>query len=1420
MNRILDIGYSFKLGNNDELFTIKEILGKGASSVTYLAECNQTEHVLKECNPLGLHMHRNDKGVLLPDTKLNEDKFKECLERFESGIKKQLAFRMTQTLKNPTSNVQKIYHANGTTYIDMTYFKGCTYDQVKFESLFDVLKRMKALAKIVGGYHEEGYLHLDIKPQNIYAIPETPEFIMMFDFDSVVPAADVKERDILSYTDSWAAPEQKMLSKYKHSICQATDLFAIGEIIFHRVMGRHSNADERFEFSKYTYDREAKIFENVNPRVFGALDNLFHKTLCCAPDNRVKNAKELVALLEEIIPLANPKEPRLVSNFSPTETGFIGRTDKLKEIDQALQSNKIVIARGVGGIGKTCLCREYAKRNAEKYGCVLFVRYNTSIEETFNNEELTILNYDSDETNIEKLCKFLTEDDLLILDNFDDDSVESWDDLDKYFNKNKLRCKCLVTSRINCMDYGYSCVLVDSLSLSESWDLFRKFNTIDYSVEAEETIEKIFRFFDYHTMCVGLISKNLRDSGLSSPLELWKRLQNSEYGIAETSNIPVAEKKDGRHLRKSVEDHVYILFNGIVKLTLEQKTMLYCLSLFANVRFKQKVFASWFNTEITASINQLIQLGWIENHDNKISLHQLIQDVIYNSIGDTISKSCDENLYCSLIQSILNLFDQIPTMSNTDASNYEMLAEVFFRRAHGYSNDYLDFVLSFCDMKIMSALVSKNKLLDIYQHISNPEYRCRVIYLIARKIAHEMPDLFFDEELESSLPIAVEIKEWLNKAKEICDNNVHLLFDLAKALLKCTDTLESKVIFVEDREPGLDLLLDYAIDLFEYLEVLLEKQDTLTIDEKAEIYKFICQFYGGDDIDFSVMYKDEHYRDDDKIQYYYDKINALGVNYDSADIFVDDNDVTVIKINSPDEVIPWDVGIGIDNAINAGNIDKALRLCDELLSQTLTEDIDYETLWSIAKAFESAGQYEKAIRIWQDIHSFHGADISLNIAKCYIKLDEVDLARAIYTKYIDEKICLFSSKKTDIPNSYQVTELLNAICDYNDMCDSNERKDLWKKFEDVYHTVSFRGKSDETINAIRNAFIDYLNNNDRLHESYWEKLKFAYANKVSWDSGYRQAIEYLQELVQLPQTDIWYTHISIYAAILWTQIDYDLTSDHKIALCNIAIGQIEESEADSKFLKMIVNYYLATSYAQLQDTVVSEKHEQQIDYEYVLKYACQIFSIDSKTEVEKWCDIASLYRERKDYIKAAECYQTVLQLATSQGFNYMTGWWWRDAVQNYHDDNNDLLAFDYCKKYIHNMLCAFADIMECKDQAEEELLFTLLGIAHEIREQNLIAEYPLAVACLLLRGIAFTLKLTSCSEQSRVLCDYFLNLDSASATVKAFLSQSNHTPKEIDVWTEICNELLLLEAKNQPSEWHDICERYIANNCYRDIALK
>lgn len=636
MNRILDIGYPLWIGNNDEPFIIRDILGKGASSVTYLAECNQTEHVLKECNPLGLHMHRDDNGRLVPDTDLNKTKFDEYLARFADGANKQLAFRMTETLKNSTSNVQKIYHANSTTYIDMTYFKGCTYDKVENESLFDLLRRMRSIAKVVGGYHDMGYLHLDIKPQNIYAIPETPEMVMMFDFDSVVPEADVEKTVLFSYTDSWAAPEQKM-AKYRKSICKATDLFAIGEMIFYRIMGRHSNADERFDFSTYAYDMDARIFKNVNPKVFKKLDELFHKIICCAAANRVQNAEELIALLDEIIPLANPKEPFLVSTLPAPKEFFIGRDTEIEEIHTRLQQNPVLFLHGIGGIGKSELAKQYAKKYVYEYDTVIFAPYVTDMVSLIANDNcIHIANfsrfidekaeeyYERKKDKIKELIEDNGERILLIVDNLDTTEDQN---IKLLFG---LGCHVLITSRVDMVAiFNRPQMEITALGKLEfARELFKEY--YHFADEEADDVDAIINLVQGHTLAIELIAKQI-DAEWSNIKTI--RIKLEAGGMSSIGNEDIDNAKDDIATQDSAFGHIKALFDLSIFEKGDKDNELYVLANLSLVPFTgvdRRLFADWCDLENHGGktcVNNLIKSGWIQRNRDLIALHPLVSEV-------------------------------------------------------------------------------------------------------------------------------------------------------------------------------------------------------------------------------------------------------------------------------------------------------------------------------------------------------------------------------------------------------------------------------------------------------------------------------------------------------------------------------------------------------------------------------------------------------------------------------------------------------------------------------------------------------------------------------------------------------------------------------------------------------------------------
>lgn len=634
MNRVLDVGYTLNLSGKE--FIIKDIIGKGASSVTYLAEHGKTEHILKECNPLGIGMYRNETGELVADTDLSKQKFEECLVRFKDGANKQLLFRLTEDGKNSTSNIQDIHYANGTAYIDMTYFRGKTYDKVDSESLYDLFRRMKALAQVVGHYHKSGFLHLDIKPQNIYTIPETPEMVMMFDFDSVTPIKDIDAIISSSYTDVWAAPEQKM-PKYRSQICEATDLFAIGEIIFFRLFGKHSEEKDRYSFSQYEYSAENIWFKNVNPRVFPMITDLLRGTLSCSVKKRYQNAKELVSSLDKLITITNPEKQFIISSNIISKDGFIGRDAEIQDIHSSLQQNSILFLHGIGGIGKSELAKQYANKYSSEYDTILFAPYITDIVSLIANDTSIQINNFSCATNeaveeyyerkLQKLKELIANNrdhTLLIVDNLNSDKDKNIRILFE------LGCRVLITSR---PDMGTifkrpQMEIAAFSNKSDSRELFRQY--YEFSNDESADVDAIISLVQGHTLAIELIAKQI-NAEWSTIQEIREKIENG--GLSSIGGEEIDSSKDDISTQNSAFGHIKTLFDLSVFEQDNRANELYVLANLSLIPFtgiERQLFAEWCdlnNHGGKSCVNRLIKSGWIRLEESCISLHPLVSEV-------------------------------------------------------------------------------------------------------------------------------------------------------------------------------------------------------------------------------------------------------------------------------------------------------------------------------------------------------------------------------------------------------------------------------------------------------------------------------------------------------------------------------------------------------------------------------------------------------------------------------------------------------------------------------------------------------------------------------------------------------------------------------------------------------------------------
>lgn len=655
MNRYFDVGFKFSVKERVGEFTIRELIGQGASCAVYRADFvdeygNRTEHLLKEYNPKQINLFRDESGALHLERENDSASFEAGLHHFRAGYVKQLKIRRLAELKNSTSNIQGIYHVNNTQYIDMICFNGRTYDKVREKSVYDLLRRIKAVAQVVGNYHKAGYLHLDIKPQNIYTIPETCEIVMLFDFDSVIEKTRIKYERILSYTKSWAAPEQLLPDKHER-ICEATDLFAIGEMIFHQLMGRHSTREERRSFAKYNFNYQSSIFENVDSKVLCLLEELLHHTICGLAKKRYQSADELIEKLDTIIEYANPSKPYLKSNLPAMQDFFLGRDQEISDIHRKLHENSILFISGIGGIGKSELAKRYADKHRDDYDTIIFAPYINEIEILLQDDNAIPLNNfhsypeekpeDYRARRFRKLQELFDERTLLIVDNLDcadDPGIQKLLD---------LNCNILITTRMDFSEYGFGQqLIVDALDDHKNIRaIFDKHYSKPLSKEDDHCVEQIIKQVMGHTMTVELLAKQMM-AGRVSPGKMLERIQKS--GLCDTGKEKVCSGKDGVLLTKNTYGHIQTLFS-LSKLEDEELYILINLSLIPFSGISTELFHDWCELQDYETVNKLIREGWIQFDSIRdiVSLHPIIGEVLFPVFKQNISK-----IYCLLGNSI------------------------------------------------------------------------------------------------------------------------------------------------------------------------------------------------------------------------------------------------------------------------------------------------------------------------------------------------------------------------------------------------------------------------------------------------------------------------------------------------------------------------------------------------------------------------------------------------------------------------------------------------------------------------------------------------------------------------------------------------------------------------------------------------
>ena len=677
---------------NGTEYKILDTKGRGASCVVYLAEnCTNKRIVLiKELYPINLGIFRDKENNLIVPNSFCEH-FKFYKHKLCEAYKLQLEFHNSDETGNYTSDAETMVEAYSTLYVIMNKVVGSSYDKVVPENITDVLEVCKSVATVIGFYHKKGYLHLDIKPDNIYVLKETNQIINLFDFDTVKLKSDLENGNYIASTNKISAPEiskaeiDEFTGKYLQEVDERADIYAIGHILFEKVMERDAKSSDIILGKKFNLGK-TKLLKNSSPQLREKIQEIFQHTVVRMKSERYSNTDELIKALDQALKIATEEQDGYLidNNITVTTSNsyYISRKDKLSEIRQHLENYHIAYLYGIGGIGKSETAREYAEEYRCAYTTIQLSVYSGDLKSLiagleFSNDNKTGGYFEKDiniryETKLSLLSKAMINNErtLLIIDNYnvEPDSDEYKRNVEVMKDLKKLHIHILFTTRTSPND-DKTKIDIEELSKEELRHMFFAINPKDKDKEeriaqVDELIETAYR----HTLTVDLVAHQtakIEGYGKKTLSDYIKVLKES--GINSGINVAVYNNKDDNEKSDIIFEHIRTLFN-LTALTEKEKYIMVNACLLPLSGMPVAEFESFIDLENypnsesndgwgeDSTISNLVKSGWIKRIDgevSKITLHPIVSEVTVNELKPEITEDKCKN-FCDSASELID----------------------------------------------------------------------------------------------------------------------------------------------------------------------------------------------------------------------------------------------------------------------------------------------------------------------------------------------------------------------------------------------------------------------------------------------------------------------------------------------------------------------------------------------------------------------------------------------------------------------------------------------------------------------------------------------------------------------------------------------------------------------------------------------
>ncbi|MBF0371795.1 MAG: pentapeptide repeat-containing protein [Alphaproteobacteria bacterium] len=227
--------YALPSGTMVDEYRIESVLGHGGFGITYLAtDLNlESEVAIKEYLPADMAVRDSAQSVQ-PKSSADDADFQWGLDRFVDEAR-----TLARLRHNNIVRVARIFERNGTAYMVTDFERGCSLtnwlaQKPEPPTEQEFLDLLRPLLDGLDKVHQSGFLHRDIKPDNIYMCDGGRPVLL--DFGSARQALGTRSRSMTSIVSQGYAPIEQYSTDSKRQ-GPWSDIYALAAVVYRAIRG-------------------------------------------------------------------------------------------------------------------------------------------------------------------------------------------------------------------------------------------------------------------------------------------------------------------------------------------------------------------------------------------------------------------------------------------------------------------------------------------------------------------------------------------------------------------------------------------------------------------------------------------------------------------------------------------------------------------------------------------------------------------------------------------------------------------------------------------------------------------------------------------------------------------------------------------------------------------------------------------------------------------------------------------------------------------------------------------------------------------------------------------------------------------------------------------------------------------------------